>query len=153
MPTLEAVERQIRENSLFFSLLPGNSPRWRPVSQDCVHHQPRPRPGPLSGAGDFGRLFAELSQAGVEFQSDHGVIWPLAGGTGPRSLAAIFQFPRPSAGALAETEFETPERGSKRGRVAAKRAGGELRSNCRRVPPVVSPGEAALGESRFPRFR
>jgi len=38
MPTLEAVERQIRENSLFFSLLPGNSPRWRPVSQDCVHH-------------------------------------------------------------------------------------------------------------------
>ena len=90
--------------SLLFSLLTGKSPRRRPVSQDCLHHHPRPRRDPPSGVGDFGRLHAGLSQGGVEFRSDRGVIWALRAGMGPRSLAAIFQFPRPSAGTSAEKD-------------------------------------------------
>ena len=55
-------------------------------------HQPRPRPHPLSGADDFSGLFGELSQTGVEFRSDRGVIWALRAGTSPQSLQAIFRF-------------------------------------------------------------
>src|SRR6185437_16147589 len=66
--------------SLFFSLLPGVRPPRRPVSQDCAHHQARLLRGPLSGAGDFGRLHAGLSQAGVEFRSDRGIIYASRGG-------------------------------------------------------------------------
>ena len=92
-------------------------------------HHPPPRPHPLSGAGDFGGLFGELSQGDVEFRSDRGVIWALRAGTGPLSLATIFQFPRPSAEASAETEFEMPETGSKRRSAAAKRAGRRTEAN------------------------
>jgi hypothetical protein len=94
-------------------LVGGSSPS-RPTSHT-------PRPHPLSGADDFSGLFGELSQTGVEFRADRGVIWALRAGTSPRSLPAIFQFPRPSAGRRQRPEFETPESGSKRCRAAAKR--------------------------------
>ena len=39
----------------------------RRICRDCLHHHPRSRRHPLSGAGDFARLLGELSQADGNF--------------------------------------------------------------------------------------
>src|SRR5277367_2383252 len=59
--SVSSPKAQKRRNSLFFSLLAGNSARQRPVWQDYVHHQEVRANRPVFPAPTISRLFSALA--------------------------------------------------------------------------------------------